>query len=136
MGVRMEKKGGLFWLRYLAVAGSLVACRPPAVLGQTSACVTGDRADAVIATLRRAYGYPANAALAVVSQAKTCQSAVKAFNAVSGLTNKPGAVTQAVVVSVADTEYVVMSPQEQTSGEWRSLMWFTKRWALKRELPG
>ena len=123
---------------------------PPAALGHSSACLTADPgafignlrayyADPRIDSLRwKAAGFPfaTDTAIRLVTNNRTCTSAVKAFNQASQRINTPGAVTQVYVARVGSTGYVAMSPQETGPGEWYTEFWFTLKWVLKQQMAG
>src|SRR5690349_19351011 len=84
----------------LIMAGAL-ACRPPAVLGQSGACLTADpMGGAFIGSMRRLYANPAidsiqwkqggfpfatGSAITLVTSNSTCSAALKAYKKASGL---------------------------------------------------
>ena len=139
-------------LSALLLLGAALGCVPPAALGQSSACLTADaRGSTLIGKLRALYsdpridslrwkaaGFPfaTDTAIRLVTDNRTCTSAVKAFNQASQRINTPGAVTQVYVARVGSTGYVVMSPQETGPGEWYTNFWFTLKWVLKQQMAG
>jgi hypothetical protein len=134
----------------LLVLGAALGCVPPAALGQSSVCLTADPSGSTfIGNLRAYYADPridslrwkaasfpfaTDTAIRLVTDNKTCTSAVKAFNQASQRANTPGAVTQVYVARIGSTGYVVMSPQETGPGEWYTHFWFTSKWVLKQQI--
>jgi hypothetical protein len=132
--------------------GAALGSVPPAALGQSSACLTAEPhgstfvgnlrslyADSRIDSLRwKAEGFPfaTGTAISLVTDHKTCTSAVKAFNQASQRANTPGAVSQVYVARIGSSGYVVMTPQETGPGEWYSNYWFTTKWVLKQRMVG
>jgi hypothetical protein len=149
MMMKPEKVG---MLARASIAMLALSCRPPAVIAQSSACLSADPlASSFVSSVRALYadpridstkwkssGFPftTGAAISLVTDNKTCASAVKAFNQSSKRANTPQAVTQLYVARIGSTGYVVMFPQETGPGEWRTYYWFTTRWVLKQQMAG
>jgi hypothetical protein len=135
-----------------SVAILALSCRPPAAIALSSACLTADPlASSFVGSVRALYSdpridatkwlaagfpYATGNSISLVTNSKTCESAVQAFNQASQRANTPQAVTQVYVAKIGSTGYVVMSSQETGPGEWRSYYWFTTKWILKQQMAG